>query len=155
MPLPLQLISASRNRPVFLALRLLRHLRLHLLRGLPVQRLQTLRQNRVREVVAGKHPVRVHGAQVLDLQLDQGAGEFGTVAERAGEGIGLELEAAAQNVHQELDDVIHRAQDVREEQEPNDDGVLVGEAEVGVERVVVDEDREEGEHVEEVGLSGY
>ena len=35
----------------------------------------------MREVVARVHPVSVHGAEVLDLQLDKGAGKVFGVAE--------------------------------------------------------------------------
>ena len=35
----------------------------------------------MREMVARVHPVSVHGAEVLDLQLDKGAGKIFGVAE--------------------------------------------------------------------------
>lgn len=38
----------------------------------------------MREVVTRVHPVRVHGAEVLDLQLDKGAGKVFGVAELHG-----------------------------------------------------------------------
>ena len=62
---------------------------------LPLQRLKPLRKDRVGEVVAREDPVGIHGAEVLDLELDQGLRELGAVAEAAGEGVRLELEAAA------------------------------------------------------------
>lgn len=125
---------------------------LHLSSGLPVESLQSLGQNGVREVVGGEQPVSIHGAKVLDLELDQGASELGVVAKLVGELIGLELELAAENVHAELDKGIGRAKDVREEKESNDDRVHRVEAKVGIKRVVVDENGEEGENGEEVGL---
>ena len=45
-----------------------------LLTAIIPKRCESLRQDRVREVVARVHPVGVHGAEVLDLQLDEGAG---------------------------------------------------------------------------------
>ena len=53
----------------------------------PAQRLESLRQDRVRVVVAGVHPVGVHGAQVLDLQFEQRRGELLGVAQLHREGI--------------------------------------------------------------------
>lgn len=38
----------------------------------------------MREVVACVHPISVHGAEVLDLQLDKGAGKIFGVAELYG-----------------------------------------------------------------------
>lgn len=38
----------------------------------------------MREVVTRVHPVSVHGAEVLDLQLDKGAGKVFGVAELHG-----------------------------------------------------------------------
>jgi len=104
-------------------------------------------------VVARIHPVGLHGAQVLNLELDERAGQLGLVAEVVGEGVGLELEAAGEDVHEELDDRIHGREDVGEEDEADNDGVLGQETKVGVEGVVVDEDGEEGEDVKEVDLS--
>lgn len=106
----------------------------------------------MREVVARKHPVSIHGAEVLDLELDKRPRQFGTVSKVAREGVGLELEATAENVHHELNDGIHGPQHVREENESDDDRVLLDEAKVGIERVVVDEDRKECEDVEEMDL---
>lgn len=51
----------------------------------PAKRLETLGKDRVGVVVASVHPVRVHGAQVLDLQLEQGLGELLGIAEVLGE----------------------------------------------------------------------
>lgn len=38
----------------------------------------------MREVIARVHPVGIHGAEVLDLQLDKGAGKVFGVAELHG-----------------------------------------------------------------------
>ena len=72
----------------------------------------------MREVIARVHPISVHGAEVLDLQLDEGAGKVFGVTELDGKIIwqqcqsrsssflamerltSLELEFSAQNVHQ-------------------------------------------------------
>lgn len=123
----------------------------NLLLRLPPQRRKPLRQDRVRVVVRGVHRVGVHGAQVLDLQADEGAGERLAVAEADGEGVGLELVGAGEDVHEELDDGVERGEEVREEDEADDDG-LRGEGEGVVEGGVVDEDGEEGEDVDEVEL---
>lgn len=144
-PSALKLISASGRGNIRLLL-------LHLLGGLPVECLQSLRENGVREVVAGKHPVGIHGAEVLDLKFDQRAGKLGIVAEVVGKGIGLELEAAAQDIHEELNHVIGGTEDIRKQEEAHDDGVFLVETEVGIERLVVDKHREEGKDVEEMGL---
>ena len=61
-------------------------------------------------VVVGAVPrVRVHRAQVLLLQLDQARFELLGVAEVARERVRLELELAADDVHQERDHVLGRA----------------------------------------------
>lgn len=120
---------------------------------LPAKSLEALRKVRVGEVVAGIHPVGVHGAEVLNLELEQGAGEFLGVAELLGKGIGLELKLAADNVHEQVDDQVHGGKGVREEDEADDDGVLGEEAKVRVQRAVVDEDREQQEDVERVSLT--
>ena len=72
----------------------------------------------MREVIARVHPISVHGAEVLDLQLDEGAGKVFGVTELDGKIVwqqcqcrtstflamekltSLELEFSAQNVHQ-------------------------------------------------------
>lgn len=69
------------------------------LRALPAKGLETLGQMGVGEVVAGVDGVGVHGAEVLDLELEKRAGELLGVAEALGEGVGLELELAGENVH--------------------------------------------------------
>lgn len=125
---------------------------IHLFRRLPAKGLQPLRKNGMRVVVACVHPVRVHSAQVLDLQLDERACQLGGVAQSPGKAIGLELEPPRERVHAELHERIHRRQCIREEDESHDDGMLLDEAKGRVERVVVDEDGEEEEDVEEVGL---
>jgi hypothetical protein len=107
------------------------------------------------EVVGGKCPVSVHGAEVLDLELDQRASQIGAVSKVLSKGVGLKLVATAEDVHQELDDGVHGAEDIREEEEPNDDGMLLVEAKVGIERVVVDKDREQREDVEKVDLKSH
>ena len=80
------------TRPLQLSIRSFdRFLTIHLLRvslllvAIVSQRSQSLRQDGMREMVAGVHPVCVHGAEVLDLQLDQGAGKVFGVAELDGE----------------------------------------------------------------------
>jgi hypothetical protein len=120
--------------------------------ALPAKGLETLRQMGVREVVAGINPIGVHGAKVLDLELEERAGKLLGVTKLLSEGIGLELELAADDVHKQVDDKIHRSKSIREENETNDDGVLLEETERGVQRVVVDENREEEEDVESVSL---
>ena len=49
--------------------RTIRHI--HFLVAIPAQSTQSLRQDGMREVVAGIHPIRIHGAKVLNLKLDQ------------------------------------------------------------------------------------
>jgi hypothetical protein len=41
----------------------------------------------VRVMIAAVHPVRVHGAEILDLELDQAGGERLCVAQGVGEGV--------------------------------------------------------------------
>lgn len=103
-------------------------------------------------MVAGIHPIGVHGAQILNLKLEKGTGELLGEAESLGESIGLELKLARKNVHGKLNDKIHGGQGVGEENEANDDGVLSQETESRIQRVVVDEDGEESKDVEEMGL---
>jgi hypothetical protein len=118
------------------------------LRSLPAKSVESLRQMRVRKVVAGVHPVGIHGAEVLNLELEERAGELLGVTKLLGKCIGLELELAADNVHKEVDDEIHGSESIREEDKADNDGVLLEETERRVQRVVVDEDREEEEDVE-------
>jgi len=84
----------------------------------------------MREVIAGECPVGIHGAEVLDLELDQRTGQVGIVSQLVGEGVSLKFEATAQDVHQKLDDGIQRPQNVGEQEESDDDGVLSGETKV-------------------------
>lgn len=107
---------------------------------------------RVGVVVAGVHPVGVHGAEVLLVQLDEGAGEVGAVAEALGKVVGLKLELAGEDVEEQLEDGVHGGQGVGEEDEANDNGVLGVEAKGRVQGGVVDEDGEEAEDVEQVDL---
>ena len=106
----------------------------------------------MRVVVRGVDRVSVHSAQVSGLQADERAGEGLLVAEAQREGVGLELVLAGEHVHGELDDGVERGEEVREEDEADDDGLL-GEGEGVVEGGVVDEDGEEGEDVDEVELA--
>ena len=64
----------------------------------------------------------------------------------------MELIAAAEDVHQELDDSVHWRKGVGKENESNDDGELLVEAKGLVQGFVVDKHGEEGEDVEEMGL---
>ena len=108
---------------------------------------------RVRKVVTCVHPVGIHGAEILSMQLDKRAGQLGTEPETLGEIVGLELELARQDVKKQLDDSIHGGQSVRKQDEANDDGVLSVEAECIIERSVIDENGEQGEDIEEMSLS--
>lgn len=47
----------------------------------------------MREMITRIHPISVHGAQILDLQLDQGLGQVGAVAKFDGEVICCHLSA--------------------------------------------------------------
>lgn len=122
----------------------------------------------MRQVVARVHPVSVHAAEILDLQLDQGAGKVFGVAELHGKFIwhifsvvhrlelelrtSLEFKFSTHNVHQQLHHRVHGCEGVGKEDEANDDGELLVEAERLVERTVVDKDGEEGEDVKCVEL---
>lgn len=103
-------------------------------------------------MITGIHPIRIHGAQVLDLELDQGAGKLGLVTQLLRKRISLEFVLSAEDVHQELDDCVHRCKSVGEENEADYNWVFAVEPEGLVERVVVDEDGEQGEDIEEMCL---
>lgn len=65
------------------AIRLAAELRLlirDLLLARPPNSLEALSQNGVRVVVCRVRPVRVHGGQILNLQLDEGGGKLGSIA---------------------------------------------------------------------------
>lgn len=79
-------------------------------------------------MVAGVHPVGVHGAEVLLVKLDEGAGEFGAVSQALGKVVGFEFKFARENVEEQLEDGVHGRQGVRKEDEANDNGVLGEEA---------------------------
>lgn len=145
----LQLVASAR---LHRAIVLLIHHALTTLIAVPSQGAQPLAQDRVAEVVGGVHPVGVHGAQVLDLELDERLGQLGAVAQLLRELVGLELVAPREDVHQQLDHGVHGREGVGEEDEADDDGHFAVEAEGAVEGLVVDEDGEEGEDVEEVDL---
>lgn len=121
----LQLISACRLG-FWLVLR-------HLPSRLPLQRAKSLRQNRVRKVVVCVHPIRVHRTQVLYLQLDKTLGKLCLVPEFLCKGIGLEFVFTAQYVHKQLNENIHRSEDIGKEDEADNDGMLLVEAEGFVE----------------------
>jgi hypothetical protein len=99
------------------------------LRSLPAKGVKPLRQVRVREVVAGIHPIGIHSAKVLDLELKEGAGKLLGVTKPLGKSIGLELELAADNVHKQVDDEIHGGKSIGEEDESDNNGVLFEETE--------------------------
>ena len=143
----LQLPSTGLNHLLDLRIRTTR-LRI----SIPPQRPQSLRQNRMREMVACIHPIRIHRAQILDLELDQRTSELCRVSQLLRKFVGLELVATAEDVHQQLDDCVHWCQSVREEDESDYDGELFVEAEGLVEGLVVNEYGEESENVEEMGL---
>ena len=103
-------------------------------------------------MVACIHPVRIHCAQILDLKLNQRTSQLCLVSQLLRELIGLEFVTAAEDVHEQLDDCIHWCQSIREEDESDNDGELFVETKGLVEGLVVDENREEGEDVEEMGL---
>jgi hypothetical protein len=107
----------------------------------------------MREVVACIHPVGIHGAKVLDLQLDQGASKLRRVTQLESELVSLELIPSAEDVHEKFDDCVHGRKSVGKEDETDYDGELLVEAERFVERTIVNEDGEEGKYVEEVRLS--
>ena len=147
----LQLVATARlNRSIGLLI----HHALPALIAMPPQSTKSLAQDRVAEVVRSVHPVGVHGAQVLDLQLDERLSQLTAVSEFLRELVGLELVAPGEDVHQQLDHGVHGGEGVGEEDEADDDGHFGVEAEGAVEGLVVDEDGEEGEDVEEVDLRG-
>ncbi len=96
----------------------------------------------MREVVACIHPICIHGAQILNLQLDQGSRQLCLVSQTFCKAISLELVSSAKDIHQELDDGIHRRQSVRKQDKADYDRELLVEAERLVERFVVDKHRE-------------
>lgn len=96
--------------------------------ALPVQGLEALREMRVREVVARVHPVSIHGAEILNVQLDERSGQLSAHTQVVGELVSLELEGAGDDVQEELDDSVHWREGIGEEEEADDDGVLVVEA---------------------------
>jgi hypothetical protein len=106
----------------------------------------------VREVVAGIHPVCIHGAQILNLKLDQGAGKFGGVTKVLRKFIGFEFVFSAEDVHQELDNSVHWGKSIGKEDEADDNWKFVVETEGLVEGSVVDKYGEERENVEEMRL---
>ena len=103
-------------------------------------------------MVARIHPIRIHGTQILDLQLNQRTRQLRLISQVQCELIGLEFVATAENIHEELDDGVHWGQSVGEEDETDYDGEFFVETEGLVEGFIVDEDGEEGEDVEEMGL---
>lgn len=103
-------------------------------------------------VIACIHPVSIHGAEILHLQLDQTACQLLLESEVRREGIGFELEFAGEDVHEEFHNGISWRQSVGEENKPNDDWMRLVESKGGIERVVIDEDTEEGEDIEHVEL---
>lgn len=64
----------------------------------------------------------------------------------------LELEFAAQNIHEQLHHRVHWRKGVGEKDKAYDDGIFFVEAEGLVEGAVVNEDREESEDVEHMEL---
>ena len=69
------------------------------------------------------------------------------VAEVKSELVSLEFKLAGEDIHQKLDDSVHGGQSIGEEDETDHDGVDGVEAKRSVERVVVNEDGEQGENV--------
>ena len=73
------------------------------------------------------------------------------MSEGQGEGVSLKLVFAGEDIHEELDNGVERGEEVGEEDEADDNGLL-GEGEGVIQGGVVDEDREESEDVDEVEL---
>jgi hypothetical protein len=114
--------------------------------SLPAQGTQTLWQDWVGVVVASKHPVRVHGAQVLDLQFEERFGQKFGIAELGSKGIYecesasvsnnlnisihtcFEFKFAAENIHQQFDKSVHGRQGVREQEKADHDRLFVVES---------------------------
>lgn len=103
-------------------------------------------------VVRRVHPISIHGGQVLDLELDQAGREELRVAETDGKLIGLVLERAGDDVHQELDDGVEGLEKVVEEDEANEDGLDTLKAEGLVKAGIADKEGEESKDVEHVEL---
>lgn len=148
-PTILQLVAARGLNNTVLALK---GTTLNLLLALPVESLETLAEMRVGEVVTSVDRVGVHGAEVLDVQLEQGAAELLGVAQVGGEVVGLEFVVAGEHVHEQLHEGVHRGEGIIEEQEADDDGTSDVEPERRVQRGIVDENREEGEDVQKMRL---
>jgi hypothetical protein len=103
-------------------------------------------------VVACIHPIGIHSAQILDLELDQRASKLCRVSKLLCEFISLELVASAENVHQQFDNCIHWCKSIREEDKADYYGELIVKPKGLVKRLIVNENGEEGKNVEEVGL---
>lgn len=103
-------------------------------------------------MVGGVHPVGVHGAQVLLVELDESSGELRLEVETESKLVSLKLKLARQHVEGELKDSVHGRERVGEEDEANDNGVDGVEAKRRVQRTVVDEDGEEAENIQQVHL---
>lgn len=104
-------------------------------------------------MVRGVHPVGIHAAKVLLMELDEAGAELSLVSKLVGKGVGLELPLAREHVDTEVNQSVHGRQGVVEENETDNDGVLGVETKRLVQRSVVDEDREESEDLEQVELS--
>lgn len=79
------------------------------------------------------HPIGIEAGQVLHVQLDQRAGQLTRVTQLVREGIGFELELPRQDVHQQLHQTVRGREDLVEEDEADDDGSGIVEAESVVE----------------------
>lgn len=104
-------------------------------------------------MIARIQPIRIHGTQILHLQLNETLRQLGFEAQSHSKGVSLELMVPRENVHEEFHDGVHRREGVGEEDEADDDRADGVEAEAGVEGGVVNEDAKEGEDVEGVELS--
>lgn len=103
-------------------------------------------------MIACIHPIRIHGAEILDLKFNQALSQFLLEAEIGRECIGFKLEFTRQDIHQQLHHSIHGSKGIGEKDEADDDWTLLVEAEGRIQGAIVNEDTEQGEDVEHVEL---
>ena len=70
------------------------------------------------------HPIGIHRAQVLNLQLNKTARQLATVPQPRPKRIRLVLELPAQDIHKKPDDGVDGREDLIEQHEPDDDGLV-------------------------------
>lgn len=106
----------------------------------------------MRVMVRRVSPIRVHGAEVLDLELNQALRQILGVTMLGRKLVRFVLKLTRHDAHEQFNNRVERGEDIRKQDESDDDGLLSVETERLVQGAVVDEDGKDSEEPESMSL---